>query len=338
VASGPVPISAAGAVSVVCRLAVTNPTTLPLDVTLVAQGDPTWAVAPDHRHAQVPPEEGRVFEFGLVRDDSGTLEGFAAPEFELRFDVLTREARLAMPARSVQPRMRLVAPAGGWPAAATNGVAVLDGKAACLEIAQEDVPVLDGAFTVEAWVKPADRKDGALVGNLKAGGFSLEIAGAPQFRVPPPSSPARGKAPPAVTAKAGSALATGVWSHLAGVYDGSQIVLYVNGRRAAAAPATGVRLASDKSLYVGARPNPAANLFNLSQPVAFWNGSVDDVRVSRGARYRRDFRPETRLAPDRETLLALAHDRALGPFVPLSSAAPFQAWRRGEVIIQPEPR
>lgn len=333
--SPPLAVRTNGGVSAVCRVAVTNPCTLPLDITLLAKGDPTWVVAPDHRHTKLPPEEGRVFEFACVRDDSGTLEGFEPPEFELRFDVLTPDARLAMPPRSLRARATLLEPAGGWPAAPTNACAVFNGKDACLEIEQEYLAAPEGPFTVEAWVKPADDKDGGIVANLKIGGFSLEVAGAPRFSVqtdgPLVNERSGRKLKPAISAKAESGLRAGRWSHLAGVYDGAQIVLYVNGRKAASTPATAARLTSDKSLYIGARPNPAWNVHNVSTPTAFWNGTVDDVRLSRGARYTGEFKPETRLTPDAVTVVGLDNDRHLGPFVPLSAAPGFQALRQGGV-------
>lgn len=339
--SPPLAVAPSGAVAGLVRLAVTNPCTLPIEVTFAVQADATWSVAPDHRHARLGPEEGQVFEFACTRDASRTLEGLEGPEFQLSFDVLTPEARLALPARGVRARTRLVAPPGGWPAPATNGVAVFDGKAACLEIPVEDFAAPEGPFTVEAWVRPADDKDGGLVSNLKLGGFSLDVAGTPRFSVPGSLVPftGRGKAPAAVAAKAKDKLARGRWTHLAGVYDGARIVLYVNGREAAATPVpAGARVTSDKSLYVGARPSPAGNLFNLSQPAGFWAGAIDDVRLSRGARYTGPFTPGDRLLPDLSTLVALDMDQAHGPFVPWSSSLSFQAWRRGEALVRPEPR
>jgi hypothetical protein len=47
--------------------------------------------------------------------------------------------------------------------------------------------------------------------------------------------------------------------------------------------ASGARLDSDKSLYVGARPDGGFNVHNVSYPRSFWKGAVDEVRVSRGA-------------------------------------------------------
>ena len=72
---------------------------------------------------------------------------------------------------------------------------------------------------------------------------------------------------------------------------------------------------SDKALYVGARPNGGFNVHNFSYPTAFWNGAVDEVRVSRGARYAKEFKPTAELAADSSTIIMLSNDEHFGPFV-----------------------
>jgi hypothetical protein len=139
-------------------------------------------------------------------------------------------------------------------------------------------------------------------------------------------------------AKARERLPAGTWVHLAGVYDGRQIALFVNGQKAASTNATGARLSSDKSLYVGARPNGAFNTHNFSYPMIYWRGAVDDVRVSRIARYTRNFRPEQALAADVSTVFAMSNDRQVGPFVPLEGAAQAQAIIKGLPVLVPAER
>lgn len=340
--SPPIAVNFDGSASAIYQVAVTNPCALPIDVTLLAKGDKSWMLAPDHRHSKLEPEEGKVFEFVCARQATNSLEGFEAPEFELRFDVLTPEARLAMPARSLRAKTRLVPPRTGWPVVKTNQCLVLNGTNACLEIENDQLNFSDGPFTVETWVKSNGDTNGAIVANIKIGGFSLEVAGVPQFRVQTDDRTVNDrrlsdlKHPIGVYAK--DKLPVGKWTHLAGVFDGREIVLYVNGQRAASTNAPGARLSSDKSLYIGARPNGAFNTYNFSYPLIYWRGAVDDVRVSRGARYTGTFTPLARLARDTSTIFTLANDQHFGPFVPVDAEAPVKASVNGLIIFAPADR
>lgn len=341
--SPPIAVQTDGSASAVYQVAVTNPCILPIEVTLLAKGDKSWILAPDHRHSKLQPEEGKVFEFVCARQaTTNALEGFEAPEFELRFDVLTPEARLALPARSLRAQTRLVPPRAGWPAVKTNQCLVLNGTNACLEIENDQIPLPDGPFTVEAWVKSAGDTNGAIVANLKVGGFGLEVAGTPQFRVQTDDRSVNERRvsnlKPAVVAKSKDRLARNKWTHLAGVYDGQHITLYVNGEKAAATNVSGARLSSDKSLYIGARPNGAWNTHNFSYPLLYWRGAVDDVRISRGARYSGDFKPEAKLPRDNAAIFTLANDQHFGPFVPVDAARNAHAEIKGTVSFVPAER
>ncbi len=340
--SPPITLNLDGSASAVYQVAVTNPCALPIDVTLLAKGDKSWTLAPDHRHSKLQPEEGKVFEFVCARQATDRLDSFEAPEFELRFDVLTPEARLAMPSRSLRAKTRLAPPRAGWPAVKTNQCYVFNGTNACLELENDLIAFPDGPFTVEAWVKPSSDTNGAIVSNIKIGGFSLEVAGVPQFRVQTDDRSVNERRfsllKPAITAKGRDKLAAGKWTHLAGVYDGQQIALFINGRMAASTNAPGARLSSDKSLYVGARPNGAFNTHNFSYPLIYWRGAVDEVRISRVARYKTDFTPAPRLARDASTVLVLANDQHFGPFVPVDTEPQIQALIRGQPLFAPADR
>jgi 3',5'-cyclic AMP phosphodiesterase CpdA len=340
--SPPITVQPDGSAGSLYKVAVTNPCALPIDVTLLARGHGSWTVAPDHGHSTLQPTEGKVFEFFCAREATNGLNGFEAPEFELRFDVLTPEARLSLPARSLRAKTQLAAPRSGWPRSKTNNCFIFNGTNACLEIEEEKLALPDGPFTVEAWVASSGDTNGAIVSNIKIGGFSLEIAGTPQFRVqtdPPTVNDRRvSNLKPAVVARSKEPLSYGRWTHLAGVYDGEQIALFIDGRRVASTNVSGARLSSDKSLFVGARPNGAFNTFNFSYPLIYFRGAVDDVRISRGARYKRDFRPDAKLERDRSTVLALANDQHFGPFVPVEAQPPVQAWMRGQPSLVPARR
>jgi hypothetical protein len=94
------------------------------------------------------------------------------------------------------------------------------------------------------------------------------------------------------------------------VFDGAAVALYVDGRRIDRAEGAGVRRENGLPLYVGADPDKRGD------PMSFFDGQVDEVRISAGARYVGEFTPARRHAPDDETLLLLRLDQGLGPFAP----------------------
>jgi hypothetical protein len=70
----------------------------------------------------------------------------------------------------------------------------------------------------------------------------------------------------------------------------------------------------------------------------FWRGAVDEVRISRGARYSRNFTPPATLTQDGNALLALSNDRQVGPFVPVDGEVPVQAVIKGQPRLAPAER
>jgi hypothetical protein len=72
----------------------------------------------------------------------------------------------------------------------------------------------------------------------------------------------------------GGAVAYNQWTHLVATYDGANMVLYVNGQKAASSPAVLTPNGADP-LYIGGLLNGAAG----STPVWFWPGSIDEVAV-----------------------------------------------------------
>jgi hypothetical protein len=78
------------------------------------------------------------------------------------------------------------------------------------------------------------------------------------------------------------------------------------------------------SLFIGADPN------HLGRPVDHLKGQIDEVRLSRVARYSKArFKPKKRFEDDKETLLLLHFDRDLGPYVLDHSSKKAHARRLG---------
>ena len=100
---------------------------------------------------------------------------------------------------------------------------------------------------------------------------------------------------PGVIANSGSwysnysttALNTGTWYHLAGVYDGSNFILYVNGVLDNTTSVSGFNIstaASDTSgddLLIGAKPiYSSENFAGMMDEIAIWNTALTSTQVS----------------------------------------------------------
>jgi len=66
----------------------------------------------------------------------------------------------------------------------------------------------------------------------------------------------------------------GKWHHIAGVYDGRNMYIYIDGEVDSTQPASGPIGTNDHPVYIGE---------NAEMTGRFWNGLIDDVRVYNGA-------------------------------------------------------
>ncbi|MBL8755602.1 MAG: LamG domain-containing protein, partial [Planctomycetes bacterium] len=118
-------------------------------------------------------------------------------------------------------------------------------------------------------------------------------------------------------------LQPGRWQHVAGVFDGSEVRVYVDGLLVARKAGKGARKANELPLLVGADPD------GNGAPTSFFAGLVDDVRLSKVARYQAEFVPAGNHAADAETVLLLPCDLDFGPWTPDASGQGRHARRRG---------
>lgn len=125
-------------------------------------------------------------------------------------------------------------------------------------------------------------------------------------------------------------LEPGRWHHVAGVFDGSEVRLYVDGRLLDAKPGEGKRRRNRWPLYVGADPD------RHGHANSGFDGLIDEVRVSKVARYGKErFEPQRRFEPDDDTLLLLHLDASCGRIAPDHTAAGRHAMAQGEVEYVP---
>lgn len=94
--------------------------------------------------------------------------------------------------------------------------------------------------------------------------------------------------------------------HLAGVFHGAELVLFLNGRRVETSPLEFPLGETRGGLFLGGAPA------DRLPDERFLDGAIDAVRISRGVRYREDFQPPASFEVDAETIALFALDEGQG--------------------------
>ncbi len=100
------------------------------------------------------------------------------------------------------------------------------------------------------------------------------------------------------------------WHHLAGVFDGSVLRLYLDGQQIAEQPAEGRRTRNRLPLFVG------ADVTGSGDATSHFAGQIDGVRLSTGVRYEgNSFEPARNWPLDDGAVLLLNMDRSAGTWI-----------------------
>ncbi len=163
-----------------------------------------------------------------------------------------------------------------------------DGAAFCTE-----------QLTVEAWVKPSSFDESSSWSNVLATddwygggsrGWVLNVgAGEPVFKIGTDSGWEF------VTSEV--SITESTWSHVAGVYDGARLLIFVDGKLTGTYDLSDSLTPSSLSLVIG--NTPMSLVGTNTRP---YEGLVDQVRISSTARYSSDFVPVTMNVTDEYTL------------------------------------
>jgi hypothetical protein len=193
----------------------------------------------------------------------------------------------------------------------------ISGTADAIPVPAASVDLPDGPFTVEAWLNARSFADRVgLVAKTEGSEFGMFVSkGQPHFSVHVDGAYA------ALTAAA--PLPTGSWHHVAGVFDGKEIRLYVDGQLVGRRAASGKRTKNRLPLMLG------ADVDAQGRATSPFDGLLDEVRISTGARYQGDsFVAERRHTSDDETILLFHCDRPRSPWL-------FDASSRGAHVRRP---
>ena len=307
-ASDPIRLGEAGEATGTYELEFTNPVSRPIEVTVAPEPAGGWTFSPDHEHVTLGPGEtgSAMLRYGTpgIPDDA---DSWVTPALTLNVDYLDEAARVSMPPRRVELAVTAGPLAETFFADAPDRELRLPGDAA-LRVESEAVAVpADSPFTLELRANPepaALKGSVSLAAKTQNSEFALFLNdGVPRFDVH-----LNGKY---VSAIGRVRLEAGREQHVAGVFDGGELRLYVDGTPVgAASTGSSVRTRNALPLYVGADPD------GRGEPTRFFTGTIDDVRLSKVARYFDPFEVSTSFEPDADTVLLFPLDRTVGPLVP----------------------
>lgn len=287
------------------EVSLVNPTTVPLQVDLhLGSTDGRWSFDPDHVHETV--EAGDTLTLPLHVEHPGTLDAaWASPTIDATAAFIDGGARWRVPLAAGHVPVQLELKA--WP----KRPAALDVRGSGgLVVPAETIAMDDGPITLECWVQPRNLNGRrGLVAKTEQSEYGLFASnGVPYFAVFLGDG--------YVEAHADEALAPDVWHHVAGVFDGGEVRLYVDGVNVAATKGGGKRRRNNLPLIVG------ADVDGDSKPTSTIDGLVDGVRLSNVARYvGPHMRPQRRVRTDASTKLLLNMDGRVGLWVPDASKA-----------------
>ena len=77
-------------------------------------------------------------------------------------------------------------------------------------------------------------------------------------------------------------MAPGTWNHIAGVYDGTTMRLYVNGSLDSELPLSGAISTSDQPLYIGSDPTESGAVLGRIHEVCVWNIARTESQIRTG--------------------------------------------------------
>ncbi len=283
---------------------LTNPTRRPIVVTMIAScPDSRWTLSPQQQHGRLEAGATGAFEVRVTRPSGGLDDAFHVPELAFEIEYLAAGVRYTIPRITTELPLDLDLSAPAVPR--TERVLALDGDHDCLALASDALEVPDGPLTLECWFRArAFGVRTGLVTKTENSEFGIFVSrGRPSFSI--------FLGDRYVTAEAESPiLHTNRWHHVAGVFDGRETRLYVDGRLVASAAGTGPRRTNDLPFIVG------ADVSRTGTPTSHFAGDIDAVRVSTVARYTGPLvEPPRRPRPDGRTVLLLNMDGRVGPWV-----------------------
>ncbi|MGD1978328.1 MAG: metallophosphoesterase [Akkermansiaceae bacterium] len=300
------------------KVTLANPSDRPVSVVLSgASSGLTFSYQPDHQHATLKPGEKRDFVFQLAWNESATKGTFIAPKFHLDSEYLAKGFSYEIPRRTIPvPLDFQFEPDANLP----NGAARFDGKTQSLSIPSNRFKVTK-ELTLECRFKADSFSDRTgLVTKTESSGYGLFVSnGRPTFSVFVDGRylDAFASAP---------VLKSDTWHHLAGVYDGKEARLYLDGKLIASAERAGHLKDNRLPLIIG------GDVDRRGKAMSHFAGLIDSVRLTPQALYSgEEIKPLEKVD---DAVIDLHLDEHIGPWHPDASKSKAHAMSEGGVGIE----
>ena len=262
-----------------------------------------WGTTLDHSHFTIAAGEKLDLEF-KIRRFSGADSLTALPRllFQPEYVADGQDAIVRLAPVRTPIEMKLGKLPNGFFDDAQPHALDVQTEASTVEVSSDLIEIPDGPLTIEAWVKPSVESGyNAIAAKTQNSEYALFFdEGVPQFDIH-----LGGKYR---SAKGVQKLDTTKWTHLAGVFDGQHVKLFVDGEEVASVEASGKRKTNKLPLFIGADPDRA------SQPTRCFHGLIDEFRLSKSAVYEKPFEPAKTVQSNGDTVLLMHLDKRVGPF------------------------
>lgn len=293
-----------GPEAAVIETVVNNPTSQPIEFTVTPTSrDSHWMLFPSHVHGKLKPGESRQVKLNAEYSARALDNSFRGIDVVLSQDYLAKTTRYTIPdvTTKVEFELDVTEPTGE----VANRALRVNGRNDAFFIPAAKAKLPQGPFTVEGWVNAESFGDrvGVFAKTQNSEYSIFASRGVPSGSVHLNGDYVTVRSPKPVAAKQ--------WHHLALVYDGQSVALFVNGKQVdrKKAPANAKRTINKLPLIVGADPDSGGNAGS------FFHGQLDEFRLTRKALYSSDFTPQRQLEASDDSVVLFKFDRSLGPIV-----------------------
>lgn len=299
-------------------VSLTNPSDRDVAAVLShGSGGLTFSCQPDHHHATLKPGERKDFTFQISWNDNATTGSFASPRFHLDSEYLAKGFSYEIPRRTIPVPLDFQLDQGANP---PKGAARFNGSNQALVIPSDRFKV-DRELTLECRFKADSYSERTgLVTKTENSAYGLFVSGGrPTFSI------FIGGRYLNVMADTPN-LKTDTWHHLAGVYDGRQARLYLDGILMASADRLGPLKDNRLPLVIG------ADVDGSGRPTSHFAGLIDSVRLTPRALYSGESTALLEAAKD--AVIDFRLDEHIGPWHPDASTSKAHAMSTGGVTIE----